>query len=881
MFGYRSITVSLRADALVMFRQVRAVGFTQNGSMQPRGRGRIGHRRWWDFGTYVPTTVARKTPSPTSEIWCDKRQVRPLPGDAGHATGVAMTTSAVRLAVPAEFCWEADEDLLMSKITPPRLPRWLVSRPRIGALISAGTRGPLTVITGPPGSGKTMALASWVAGQRAPGQVAWVSVDRYDNRPGGFWPYVAGSIRRAGVTVPPPSLENTPGDTATHVFLLRLASALAARSTPVVLVLDDIHLLTRRKSLDELSYVLRNAGDGLRVVLASRTEPPLPLHRFRLTGELTEIPPGELAFTVPEAGLVLAQHDIGLSGPALVRLTERTEGWAAGLRLAAVSMRGHRDPDQRAGEFSVQDSGVADYLQDEVLLPRSARDLDMLLKTCVLDRVCDDLVAELTGDRRAGERLPALAAANAFIQPLGHGWYRYHPLFAEVLRGILRQQSGSGDVRDLRRRAARWFQQNGKLGDAVSQAAAAGDWELAARAVVEEQAIEPLMDPRLAEPLADAFQGMPESCAQASPPCLLVRAALAVRDHRTDAGGGLVRAVDRALVQLPARQEVLSRLAAAQIRLALARRAGDLHRAEEAAAEGETLLATLPDDWVAEHPKARASTLADRGVVELWRGRFDAAAAALLGGACCDAAARADRAGHRALIEAVRGRPDRAAELASAQLSPVDGQSGRAANTAAAEVALAWAHLHRGQLDQSRTQLARVQDLLRAAPDKLVAALACLVAARHSLATGQPGPAVQMIERARIGWSPPPWLAHRLMLAESRARAAAAQARAPGADARPVTATSGPAAPVPPAHQAPVMVGQLSQREREVLRRAATLLSTAEIAEELYLSANTVKSHLRSSYRKLGASRRGEAIRRAQQLQLLLAGFVRRPGPAR
>lgn len=782
-----------------------------------------------------------------------------------------MTTSAVRLAVPPKLCRpETDGDLLMSKITPPPLPGWVVPRRRIGALISAGTRGPLTVIIGPPGAGKTMAMASWAAGRPAPGPVAWMSIDPYDNRPGGFWRYVAESLRRAGVAVRPADPAHVQGDTAGHGFLLRLASALAAWSSPVVLVLDDIHLLTHRRQLEELSYVLRNAGGGLRVVMASRTEPPLPLHRFRLTGELTEIQAGELAFTVPEARLLMARHDIRLSGPALVRLTERMEGWAAGLRLAAVSMRGHRDPDQRAREFSVQDSGVLGYLQDELLGPRSARDLDMLLKTSILDRVCDDLAAELTGDRRAGGRLPALAAANAFIQPLGHGWYRYHALFAEVLRSKLRQQSGY-DVRDLHRRAARWLRRNGKLGDAVRQAAAAGDWELAAQAVVDEQAIEPLMDPRIAGPLAGGFLGMPESCAQAGPPGLLVSAALAVRDHRTGTGSVLLHAVARALDQLPAGQEIPSRLAAAQIRLALARRDGDLHEAEEAAAEGETLLAALPGDWVAQHPKARASVLADRGVVELWRGRFDTAAAALHAG---DGSAGADRAGHCALVEAVRGRPDRAAELASAELSPPDGGPGVAVPTAAAGVALAWAHLHRGQLDQSRAQLARVQDALRAAPDKLVGALAYLVTARHSLATGRPGPAVQMIERARTGWSPPPWLAHRLMLAESRARAAGAQASAPGGVARRVPATSGPAAPAPPADQEPVIVGQLSQREREVLRRAATLLSTAEIAEELYLSANTVKSHLRSSYRKLGASRRGEAVRRAQQLQLLLAGLL-------
>jgi ATP/maltotriose-dependent transcriptional regulator MalT len=771
-----------------------------------------------------------------------------------------MPTSAVRLASSPQLCpAEDDEDLLISKITPPARPDWLVSRRRIGTLISAGTGGPLTVITGPPGAGKTLAIASWAADHSAPGPVAWVSMDPYDNRPGTFWCHVAESLRRAGLAAPPAGPAGAPGSSAGHAFLLRLASALAAHQHPFVLVLDDIHVLANRRQLDDLSYVLRHARGGLRLAMTSRTSPPLPLHRFRLAGELTEIQAADLAFTVPEAGLLMTQHGISVPAPALQSLTRRTEGWAAGLRLAAVSMRGHRDPGQWISEFSVADSGVLGYLEEEVLGPRSARDHDLLLKTSVLDRVCDDLAAELTGDGRAEGRLPALAEANAFIQPLGHGWYRYHSSFAEVLRLKLRQQTRC-DVRELHRRAARWFRRNGMLSDAISQAAAAGDWELAARAVSDDQAIERLMDPRLAGPLARGFRDMPVSCAQAPPPCLLAGAALAVRDRRTDTGGALLRAADRALHQLPAGEEIPARLAAAQIRLALARRAGDLPAAEAAAAEGEALLAAVPEDWLAEHPGARASTLAARGVVELWRGRFDAAAAALQAAVACGTAA-ADHAGQRALVEAVRSRLDRAAELASAELPAEDGPARMPAPTAAAEVALAWAHLDRGRLDRARNRLACAQDSLRAAPDKLTAALACLVAARHSLASSRPGPALQLIERARSGWSPPPWLDHRLTLTESHARAAATRARAPAAVGRP---GRGPAD-----HGAPVVVTQLSRREREVLQRAAGLLSTAEIAEELYLSANTVKSHLRSCYRKLGASRRGEAIRRARQLQLL------------
>ena len=161
-------------------------------------------------------------------------------------------------------------------------------------------RGPLTTVTGPPGSGKTMAIASWAATSADPGPLAWVTLDDYDNRPRVFWSYVVAALRRAGVAVPPVS-PAADGGTADHVFLLRLASVLAAQDPPVVMVLDDAHLLTERDPLDGLDYVLRNAGTGLRLVVSSRMDPLLPLHRYRLAGELTEIRADDLAFSLPES----------------------------------------------------------------------------------------------------------------------------------------------------------------------------------------------------------------------------------------------------------------------------------------------------------------------------------------------------------------------------------------------------------------------------------------------------------------------------------------------------------------------------------------------------------------------------------------------------
>ena len=368
--------------------------------------------------------------------------------------------------------------ILASKITVPGVPGWAVPRPRITKLIAEGTRWcPLTVVTGPPGAGKTMALALWAAAE--PGPVAWVSLDDYDNQPGVFWAYVVAALRRSGAAVPRALPAAARGRAVDHVFLLRLASALAAQDPPVTLVVDDLHVLTEPAVLGELDFVLRNVGPGLRLVVSSRMDPLLPLHRYRLAGELAEIRAGDLAFSTAEAGLLMAQHGCTLSADSLECLTRRTEGWAAGLRLAAISMDTHPDPDQFVKELITEDSALTGYLVEEVLNTAPPEVREVLLATSILERVSAEAASELAGDEQAGAILPAVAHANAFVQPAGCGWYRYHTLFAEVLRLKLRREHPDR-MATLHRRAARWHERNGQLTDAVRHAAQAGDWQLAA-----------------------------------------------------------------------------------------------------------------------------------------------------------------------------------------------------------------------------------------------------------------------------------------------------------------------------------------------------------------------------------------------------------------
>src|ERR1700722_15944479 len=553
----------------------------------------------------------------------------------------------------------ADDPVLISKITVPGMPSWAVRRPNIDMLIAAGAQGPLTPVTGPAGSGKTMAIASWAAARAQLATLVWVTLDDYDNRPKVFWSYVVAALRQAGLAVPPVSSAAGRGP-ADHVFLLRLASVLAVQDPPVVLVLDDLHLVTEQDTLDGLAYLLRNAAPGLHLVLSSRMDPLLPLHRYRLTGELTEIRADYLALSVPESAALLSHHGITLPASALQRLTGRTEGWAAGVRMAALSMDGHPDPEQFVKELDAEDSAVIGYLVDEVLNAQSKSTRDLLLRTSILDCVSADLAGELTGYQHAASTLSALAQANAFVRPLGHGGFRYHAMFAEVLRLKLRNESPDR-LPDLHRRAAQWYQRNGYLAQAVRHAADSGNWQLAAEIVLDELAIGQLIDPRANQSLADVFQRMPLDLVRPQPQPLLVMAAIKLSNAAGESCASLLRAAEGSLDTLPADGEIPARLGAALIRLAMSRRTGDLDAAAAAAARAAALLEALPEGLRARHPGIRAQVLSGRGAAELRAGRLDEAVAAFEAGVVAASAPdtaceRADCLAYLALVEALSGR---------------------------------------------------------------------------------------------------------------------------------------------------------------------------------------------------------------------------------
>jgi LuxR family maltose regulon positive regulatory protein len=715
-----------------------------------------------------------------------------------------------------------------------------------------------------------MAAAMWAGAASEP--VAWLSLDEYDNRPGVFWSYLVAALARAGVALPRALAPTGRGRTAERLFLVRLAEALAAHDPPVTLVLDDFHLIAEAKVLEGFGFLLRSTGPGLRLVICSRMDPLLPLHRYRLAGELAEIRASDLAFTVAEAGLLLAQHGIGLPADSLEYLTQRTEGWAAGIRLAALSMGSHADPGQFVKELIAEDNALTSYLIQEVLGAQPPEVQDVLLRTSILEHISPECAVELTGNARSAGILATLAQANAFVWPIGGGWYRYHRMFAEVLRLKLRYASPE-QVPALHEHAARWYLRNGRLTDAVRHAARAGDWQAAAAMVIDALAAGQIVGPGRGQGLAGECAGMPDLDTWDTPQPYLVRAALALIDGEPGAALARLAAAERALPDLPADQATCG-LAAASIRFAAARRTGNLGAAATAAASAESLLRDLPYGKLGQHPGIRAEVLCHRGTVEVWSGHFDDAARTLRSGVAAATAGsdqeRTDCLGHLALAEALRGRLRHAGELADEALAAVADRERRPpaqyANPAAL-LAAAWVHLENDRPGEAAGLLRQLNAALAVSPDKLLGAMACLLVACGALAGGHAATVTQYLAKARSGWPVPAWLEKRLSLVESQAAAAQAGSRPL------VPAQRSGLRPAPPSASnraaAPVIVEPLTEREQEVLRHVAHMLSTAEVAGEMYISTNTVKTHLKSIFRKLAAGHRGEAVRRARELELI------------
>jgi LuxR family transcriptional regulator, maltose regulon positive regulatory protein len=356
--------------------------------------------------------------------------------------------------------------------------RLVIRRPALFERLSRAAR--VTQLSAPAGSGKTHLLRSWVDESGLAGNAAWVSVERDERDPQRFWVALVDALRttEAGDSVLR-EIRAVP-----DLDLCGLAEHLGSLEHPVWLVIDGLHELHSDDALRQLELFLLHAPDRLRVVLSSRHELRLGLHRLRLEGALTEIRSGDLAFTQDEAGTLFASAGVELPESVLGALLERTEGWAAGLRLAALSLSGHADPEQCAAEFSGSERTVADYLLAEVLDRQPPEVRRLLLRTSMLQRVNGALAECLTGEPGAERILHELEESGAFVLALDtrRSWFRYHRLFAELLQLELRRTEPDA-VAGLHRAAAQWLADHGDPVDAVRHARAARDWSLAARII--------------------------------------------------------------------------------------------------------------------------------------------------------------------------------------------------------------------------------------------------------------------------------------------------------------------------------------------------------------------------------------------------------------
>jgi LuxR family maltose regulon positive regulatory protein len=353
---------------------------------------------------------------------------------------------------------------------------------RRGLFARLGEAARVTQVSAPAGSGKTFLLRSWIGDAGLADRAAWVSVPGGERDPRRFWISVAEALRdtpagatRVRAVTAEPELDG-------WAMVERLLTDLGSLQDRIWLVIDNVHELDSSEALRQLELLVTRGPAELRFVLATRRDPRLGLHRLRLEGELTEIRATDLRFTAGEAQGLLKAAGVALPDPALALLHERTEGWAAGLRLAALSLAGHPDPDRVAAEFSGRERTVAEYLQAEVLERQPEEVRQLLLRTSVLDQVNGPLADVLRG-RAGGERiLQELAETGTFVVAVDarRSWFRYHQMFADMLQLEL-LRSAPAELPALHSIAAGWYAEHGHMVEAVRHAQAAQDSSLAAR----------------------------------------------------------------------------------------------------------------------------------------------------------------------------------------------------------------------------------------------------------------------------------------------------------------------------------------------------------------------------------------------------------------
>jgi LuxR family maltose regulon positive regulatory protein len=864
----------------------------------------------------------------------------------------------------------------------------LIDRQDLLAALDRAAERKVTVISAPAGSGKTSLLRTWADRASQDHRIAFMPVRPGQQDAPVFWLTLLTAVRSAlGAdqdTEPPPA---TPGFNA-RTMVDKVLSEVGAAGEPFVLIIDDLHELAFPEATEQLTELLAHLPPQAHAIVGTRRDLPLRLPQLRLAGELAEIRAGQLRFTEDETGELLAAAGIALPRHVAALLHQRTEGWAAGLRLAVLSLAGHPDPERFVAEFSGSDRTVAEYLIAEMLERQPPEVHDLLLRTSILDRVNGELADLLTGGTGAERILLDLEDANAFVVSLdpGRTWFRYHRMFSDLLRLELRRRLPE-DIPELHRLAAHWLAEHGQAADAIGHLQAAGDWDEAAR-LLTDQALSLTLDGQ-ASTVAVLLRSFPAAASADSPGLALVHAIADLDQFQLDEAEAHLRVARSYAATTPLGRQRPLRMALASLDLLLARLRGHFEGVFEqvgallapAAGESSTDVALGSD--------LRAVALLNLGVTEAWSLRLADSERHLLEGAALarrigrpylevsclahlgfaatihsfalarqrceeaialaarygwdadpvtapalaalanaliwtgqfdhgeqwlDRARRATQAGGEpgirllvrltsAILQAARGHYHQALEEFAAAKQVQDLMVGEHALTSRVTAWTMATQARLGMAGQARADLAALDDRQAAGGEIRNASAAIRVAeqdpagARRELQPVLDGTAAVHSYLTRVEAYLLDALADRDLGDERASREAMERALSlaeadrlvlpfamTGAwellEALPsqgtphaalvasiLDAVRGDSTPRP----APALAEELSASELRVLRYLPTNLTRPEIAAELSVSVNTVSTHIRRIYAKLGAVDRSSAVQRGRELHLLSA----------
>lgn len=734
--------------------------------------------------------------------------------------------------------------VLETNLTPPRVRPEHVERRRLTAQLRPGAMPRLTLVAAPPGFGKSTLLAEWASTQERP--VAWLSLGDNDNDPARFLADLVAALRRVEPDIGERALVALRGPAADlfGVVLPGLLNELARPGEDVALIIEDYHVITDGDVHQAVAYLVEHAPDRLRVVLSTRHDPPLPLGRLRARGELAEIRADDLRFSDQEAERFLTALGLRLSDDDVARLQARTEGWPAAIYLAALTLRGRADPTEVIDRFAGDDRYIVDYLTTEVLARQTTELRTFLLRTSILERFCGPLCDAVTGHDDSADRLAELERSNLLLVALDtrREWYRYHHLFGDLLRHEL-EAVEPASLPELHRRASAWYRDAGLIVDAASHAIEAGDLGAVAELVGQSYAL--FIDRGQLATVIGWLEAIPGSAVAEDWLLGFAGAVVYANAGRLDDAERWLALAETAPQDPRDGQEAAALLAAVRGTIRLLR--GDIGGT---VANEHLALQEVPEDalwafgprmvlasglWWAGHTREAVAVLevatrvaqqADVAVDVVYALGVRAAialehedepAATALVDAAIDRMRRSGLEEHAwtSLAQITHGsllarRGDLAAAAEAIEHGLALGERLRAWQvTVVAHLALADVRQRQRDPTAARRHLARVRDILESLPD--------------------PGDGFDRLERTE-----------KLLRLRAPRRAAIQSA-----------------------------FWDLSPRELEVLRLLPSGLSQREMAAELHVSFNTVRTHTRVIFSKLGVASRAEAVARARELGLL------------